>query len=90
MPFSKTPHAHGNTTLDESQARSQTSPPLAFAKLERTRDGVAWKWTVERCPLCGKTHHHGGGDGDKPSGGHRVGHCRTGGRTGYDLVEAAQ
>lgn len=40
------------------------------------RDGThRWSLTVERCPLCGKRHVHGGGDGPSPTLGHRVSHC---------------
>lgn len=33
-------------------------------------------WAIaSRCPHCEKIHHHGGGDGIAPDGGHRVSHC---------------
>lgn len=91
MTFSNTPSAHGNIQTAERQdfsSKSETyleSPKLAHATATRTRDGSAWKWTIERCPLCGKSHIHGGGDGGEPSGGHRVAHCQTAGGSSYVL-----
>lgn len=49
---------------------------LATVKRLLNRDGThRWSLTVERCPLCGKRHVHGGGDGPSPTLGHRVSHC---------------
>jgi hypothetical protein len=45
-----------------------------------------WAVTVERCPLCGKRHHHGGGDGPEPALGHRVAHCVDHAGS-YELIE---
>jgi hypothetical protein len=37
--------------------------PLAPVTVVWSSRGRYWAVTVERCPLCGKRHHHGGGDG---------------------------
>jgi hypothetical protein len=50
--------------------------------------GRYWAVTVERCPLCGKRHYHGGGDGPEPALGDRVAHCGERGGS-YELVETA-
>src|SRR5215212_9505237 len=47
-----------------------------------------WAVTIERCPLCGKRHHHGGGDGPELALGHRVAHCVDHAGS-YELVETA-
>jgi hypothetical protein len=47
-----------------------------------------WAITVERCPLCGRKHYHGGGDGPEPSLGARVAHCHEH-RGSYELIETA-
>jgi len=52
------------------------------------RQGRIWSLTVEKCPLCGQRHHHGGGHYDAPYFGHRVSHC-AGDRLGYILVDQA-
>jgi hypothetical protein len=62
----------------------------APARLMREREG--WLWVVDRCPLCGSRHAHGGGAlSDDPYRllGPRAAHC-TGGTFpgGYLLVEA--
>jgi len=50
--------------------------PTAYVTLQKTSD--CYLWIVERCPLCGKRHSHGGG---KLTGnprdllGHRWAHC---------------
>lgn len=39
------------------------------------------------CPTCSITHHHGGGDGPEPGGGHRWAHClKADGSTGYFIA----
>ncbi len=58
----------------------------ALTTARRCRCGV-WALTVLICPFCGKTHHHGGGDGDTPTLGHRAAHCaKPGIPPGYVLV----
>jgi hypothetical protein len=47
-----------------------------------------WAVTVERCPLCGRKHCHGGGDGPEPDLGWRASHCLTH-YEHYYLVETA-
>jgi hypothetical protein len=47
--------------------------PKVKVRAVRCRDGV-WDLYIT-CPYCGKTHHHGGGDGDVPNLGFRVAHC---------------
>lgn len=50
----------------------------------RASDGV-WGLIIKVCPLCGRRHLHGGGNGDTPYYGYRAVHCVNG--TGdYDLV----
>lgn len=53
------------------------------------RRNSMWTLTVERCPLCGKRHVHGGGDGETPTLGHRVAHC-VDGTGGYVLTLATE
>src|SRR5215212_11677957 len=49
--------------------------------------GRYWAVTVERCPLCGKRHHHGGGSDKTPDLGYRNSHCITGPGGTYELIE---
>ena len=60
--------------------------PLAPVTVAWSTRSHYWAVTVERCPLCGRKHYHGGGDGPEPALGHRLAHCiqHTG---GYELVE---
>lgn len=47
---------------------------IGYAK--RFKDGI---WSIEvDCPLCGKTHHHGGGDNELPKLGFRWADCGKG------------
>src|SRR5215217_8896749 len=62
--------------------------PLASVTVAWSSRSRYWAVTVERCPLCGKRHHHGGGDGPEPALGHRVAHCDEH-DGGYELVETA-
>lgn len=67
------------------------SAPDALAKLRRGKS--QHDWVVPVCPHCGREHRHGGGDlHENPHDflGHRVAHCLTGGRDGYNLVHDAQ
>lgn len=65
--------------------RNESGAALAAAATaKRGLDGI-WKLTVIVCPLCGRQHHHGGGDGDVPLLGYRVGHCGVP-NAGYVLV----
>lgn len=53
-------------------------PPTVPATATLLRDGSQRQWLLKiTCPFCGKTHTHGGGDGETPAGyyGHRVAHC---------------
>lgn len=43
-------------------------------KATATWTGTYWKLTFN-CQNCGNTHHHGGGTGPQPEGGHRSSHC---------------
>jgi len=50
--------------------------PVAPARLVRKKD--VWLWVVDKCPLCGKRHTHGGGlieDDPFDNLGHRYAHC---------------
>jgi hypothetical protein len=58
-------------------------PPTAVCIATRRSDGT-WGLMVKDCPFCGKTHYHGGGNGDLPVMGHRVAHCPS---SGYVLVD---
>jgi hypothetical protein len=40
--------------------------------------GLVWLLIVRRCPLCRRSHTHGGGSGDEPFYGHRTAHCTNG------------
>lgn len=62
----------------------------AFCIAKRTprihgRANKQWTVIVPVCPLCGKRHVHGGGDGETPILGDRANHC-VDGRGGYQLV----
>jgi len=60
--------------------------PKVKTRAIRRRDGI-WDLYLT-CPYCGKEHHHGGGDGQRPNLGFRASHC-TGTRRGlleYELV----
>jgi hypothetical protein len=74
--------------------------PLAQARLAIAPGGETFDWLVDCCPICGRSHCHGGGlVGEDPRRmlGHRARHCRdlkraTGGVVsrcmGYILVDA--
>jgi hypothetical protein len=63
--------------------------PHALVSVVWSSRGRYWAVTVEPCPLCGKRHYHGGGDGPEPALGDRVAHC--GEHDGsYELVETAE
>ncbi len=47
--------------------------PKVKARAVRRRDGI-WDLYIT-CPYCGKKHHHGGGDGERPNLGSRAAHC---------------
>src|SRR4051812_27851107 len=51
--------------------------------------GRYWAVTVERCPLCGRKHYHGGGGDETPGLGYRNSHCITGPGGTYELIETA-
>jgi hypothetical protein len=82
-------HSSQNAQPDcaSSETKTQTYPEV-IATATRGRSGQ-WTWTIAKCKFCGMRHLHGGGDGPRPSGGHRVAHCDVPGRpSGYELVEA--
>lgn len=59
---------------------------LCRAKKTRTSTGHVWLLVIRRCPLCRRSHTHGGGSGDEPFYGHRTAHCHNGHPgTGYWL-----
>src|SRR5829696_3910865 len=62
-------------------------PPAPVSVVWSSR-GRYWAVTIEPCPLCGKRHHHGGGDGPEPALGHRVAHCVDHAGS-YELIETA-
>ena len=64
------------------------STPHALVSVVWSSRGRFWAVTVERCPLCGKRHHHGGGDGPEPALGARVAHCDAHDGN-YELIETA-
>src|SRR5687768_2787347 len=47
-----------------------------------------WAVLIPRCPLCGRKHYHGGGDGPEPDLGWRASHCAEF-HESYFLVETA-
>jgi hypothetical protein len=63
--------------------------PHALVSVVWSPRGRYWAVTVERCPLCGKRHHHGAGSGDTPDLGARRSHCITGPGGTYELIETA-
>ncbi len=65
--------------------------PKVKTRAVRRRDGI-WDLHIT-CPYCGKKHHHGGGEGNRPNLGSRAAHCsgtcglyRTRGVLEYELV----
>jgi hypothetical protein len=67
---------------------SLLSTPHALVSVVWSSRGRYWAVTVPRCPLCGKRHHHGGGDGAEPALGSRVAHCDQHDGS-YELIETA-
>jgi hypothetical protein len=68
------------------EAHGRDESPIAWCAVRW--DGDYWAVVVERCPLCSRRHHHGGGADAAPDLGHRQSHCLD--RFGsYDLVETA-
>jgi hypothetical protein len=63
--------------------------PIAAVAVVWSSRGRYWAVTIERCPLCGKRHYHGGGDGPETALGARVAHCMTGPGGTYELIETA-
>ena len=51
-------------TTDDREGAGTLHAPVTVVWSSRSR---YWAVTVERCPLCGKRHHHGGGDGPEPA-----------------------
>jgi hypothetical protein len=68
------------------------APPAVSAFLERSRDGLYWRWVVRACALCGASHIHGGGQVGKDDPrrllSHRVAHCRGHVPDGYVLQDS--
>ncbi|MFE6521891.1 hypothetical protein [Streptomyces sp. NPDC057794] len=70
---------------DQLDGGSPTTVPrgsvIAYCRAERTDapTGPYWLLVIDRCPLCGRPHRHGGGSDEHPSYGHRAAHC--GGQT---------
>ena len=67
--------------------RDAERPPLAACVVSWSSRGGYWAVVVPACPLCGKTHHHGGGvDPRRVDLGYRSAHWwdRT---DSYELVE---
>jgi len=67
------------------------SVPFAPAILEIGKDRHFWHWRINTCPICGRSHSHGGG----PVGAdpriflsHRAAHCRDINANGYLLIDA--
>jgi hypothetical protein len=57
------------------------------AKTRAKWAGTYWDLTLEHCPFCGETHHHGGGgDRSRILGGSRVPHCVPAEDRNYILV----
>lgn len=59
--------------------------PVVRTRSVRRRDGV-WDLYIT-CPFCGKEHHHGGGNGDRPNLGYRMAHCSPDAPDHKSLVE---
>ncbi|MGP4092760.1 hypothetical protein, partial [Streptomyces sp. KR55] len=57
-----------------------TGDPIALCRARQVPTiggGIVWLLVVRRCPLCRRSHTHGGGSGDEPFYGHRTAHCAT-------------
>jgi hypothetical protein len=65
-------------------ADTQKIIPPAFAIAKKVNG--QWELMV-KCPYCGQQHTHGGGNGEKPDGGHRNAHCvkKTKDNLGYTI-----
>lgn len=68
------------------------APVEAVAVWQPAKKHLSGRWSLlVHCERCGRVHQHGGGDGEKPSFGHRWADDCTGdshaGRVGYVLVE---
>lgn len=57
--------------------------PAVKAHASLLADGV-WSLRIT-CPFCGESHAHGGSNGPRPMGGHRLGHCLFADTPGYWL-----
>lgn len=80
------PHGTDCARLSLESQTTLIKTPIAYAVPRRGRDGI-WPLIVDRCPLCGQRHSHGGGNGDAPVFGCRAAHCMTTGAGSYRLVE---
>jgi hypothetical protein len=65
--------------------RREDEPPVAFVTAEWSARSRYWALTVACCPLCGRAHHHDGGNGADPDLGFRSSHCLEG-HSDYELV----
>ncbi len=83
-----------STTKTSVHIFGQTAEPIkAFCTASRPawrhgRENKQWSLVVDRCPLCGHRHVHGGADGETPILGDRAAHC-VDGTGGYTLVDAS-
>ncbi|WP_415947739.1 hypothetical protein [Streptomyces sp. KLOTTS4A1] len=69
--------AHSDRLDGGSTHTVPRSSVIAYCRAERVSTGTGpyWLLVVDRCPLCSHSHRHGGGDGERPSYGHRAAHC---------------
>jgi hypothetical protein len=66
--------------------------PNAYVRLVR-KDYQNYVWIIDCCPLCGKSHIHGAGDDLEEISqylGHRMSHCDTNEKSGYNLVRIVE
>jgi hypothetical protein len=64
--------------------------PYPIAQVELVRSRECWAWIIQNCPICGRSHTHGGGPltgNPRDFLGLRATHC-LGGRGDYILMEA--
>jgi len=62
-------------SLRDRVENSGTKVEVTIHQSQSPRDPI-WILTIDECPLCGKSHEHGGGSVDGPPAlGFRLSHC---------------
>jgi len=80
-----------NKSLQERVEESGIVRAEVVIRRSQSRRDPIWILTILECPICGKSHEHGGGSVDGPPAlGFRVPHCITRpAPRDYELVERA-